>query len=455
MERQILCSIVILSYNQLEYTKNCLESIKKYTDVPYEIIVVDNASSEPGCVEYLESRKDIIFIKNNENRGFAGGCNQGIKISKGKYIMLLNNDTIVTKHWLSNMVDLLEKNKNIAMTGPLTNATVGKQMIHTEYGSDMEKMQEFANHISKSDNMPWRTLRLVFFCVLIRREIFDEIGLLDENFAVGNYEDDDFNLRVLMAKKEMYICRNSFIHHFMNVSFKHKNVEREKIMMINKKLLEDKWDNLNWNHHAVYNSYMLNEIIKQQGKKICHIGCGIGSLGIELKDRDRSYEIIGVEWHPIRRKIADIFLDKVYELDDNMKFFDNLKDKLYDVVVVECSIEILGMGIMEQIKKLLQKNARVFLRVFNYRHITSIEKAVTGKVEGDLLCAVSPEFRYYFDDSIDSQLKKMGYSIIEEKKICKTLSSVQEELLNSISGYNEYKNEAVVYNRIYKLQIEE
>lgn len=450
-----ICSIVILSYNQLNYTKACLESIKQYTDLPYEVIVIDNASTEKECVEYLESRDDIIFIKNSVNKGFAGGCNQGISMAKGKYIMLLNNDTIVTRNWLSNMVDLLDKNSNIAMTGPLTNATVGKQMIYTDYGSDMEKMHELAKRVSESGNKPWRTLRLVFFCVLIRREIFDEIGMLDEKFAVGNYEDDDFNLRMLMAKKEFYICRTSFIHHFMNVSFKQRNVEREKVMMKNKKLLEDKWDNLNWNHHAVFNSYMLNEILNQEGKKICHIGCGIGALGIELKDRDENYEITGIEDHPLRRKIAEMFLDRVYEADSNMNFFDELKADLYDIVIVECSIEIFGMRLMELIKEQININTIVLLRVFNFKHITTIEKAVTGKVEGDLLCAVSPEFRYYFDNDIEGQLKNLGYNIIEEKKICKTLSSLQEKLLNNIAGYDEYRNEAVVYNRIYKLQIEE
>lgn len=443
-----LVSIVILSYNQLEYTKFCLESIRKYTtDVPYEIIIIDNAS-DMETVNYLKEQKDILLILNQYNRGFAGGCNEGIKLAEGEYVLLLNNDTIVTSKWLYHMWELLRENREIAMTGPLTNATVGKQMIEVPYGENMEEMQAFAEKISESKEKPWRTLRLVAFCTLIRKQIFDEIGMFDENFAVGNYEDDDFNIRSLLAKKKMYICRNSFIHHFMNVSFKQKNIQRERIMMKNKLLLEDKWDLADWNHHAVYNKYMLNTIIEHGGKNILHIGCGLGALAVELKDLDNTYRIVGIEEHPIRKKIAQEFLDKLYTYDEWLEE----KRKIFDVIIVECMLEKKGIDLLERVKEYSSRQSLVLLRVFNANHITSLERVVTGKVEGNLLCASSKEFSYYYADDFEGELGKMNYSIMERREIIKRFSNLENELYEAMQQYMTKPDECRIYNRIYNLK---
>ena len=102
-----MTSIVILTYNKLNYTKKCIESIRKYTcKESYEIIVVDNASTD-GTIEWLKTQSDIITIFNKENLGFPKGCNQGIKIAKGDEVLLLNNDVIVTPKWLINLLEAL------------------------------------------------------------------------------------------------------------------------------------------------------------------------------------------------------------------------------------------------------------------------------------------------------------------------------------------------------------
>lgn len=451
-----MCSIVMLSYNQLNYTKACIESIRCYTeDVSYEIIVVDNHSSDPECVSYLEKQKDVHLIAEKENLGFAGGCNEGIKAAKGKYIMLLNNDTIVTKRWLSNMIALLEERPEIAMTGPLTNATVGKQMITVPYGDDLAQMQQYAEQIATSDASPWRTLRLVFFCVLIRRELFDEIGLLSEDFKIGNYEDDDFNLRVLMKQRQMYICRTSFIHHFMNVTFKSPDVKREQIMMRNKMVLERKWDHMDWNHHAVYNRYMLEQLRRDDVKNVLHIGCGLGSLSIELKEQNAEIKVIGVEAHPIRRTIAKQFVDEIYAMDEQMQFLSELKKQAYDAAIIECSLEILGTSLLTKMRPYLKQGAKVYLRVFNFRHVTTLERVIYGKVAGDLLCATSKDFRYFYDETLRDQLEALGYQVMEEKEIKKTLSSRQVQLMEKVGNESGYEKYGTVYNRIYQLKVKE
>lgn len=447
-----LCSIIILSFNQVTYTKQCLESIRKYTDYPYEIIMIDNASDQE-TITYLEEQEDIVLIKNKINKGFAGGCNQGMELAKGNYLLLINNDTIVTKNWLSNMVKLMESDPEIAMVGPLTNSTVGKQMIAVPYGEDMVEMQRFAEILSSDNHKPWRTLRLVAFCLLIHRSLIEEMGMFDETFQVGNYEDDDFNLRAVIAGKKSYICRNSFIHHFMNISFNKNNLPREQIMCKNKLILEKKWDYMNWNHHAAFNTWLLQEVLDHRGMNILHIGCGLGTLAIELKDRNYEYYITGVEDHPIRKKIAKNFVDALYEWDDKLTFIDQIENKYFDTLIIECMLEKSGIKLLEKIKPLLNVDTQILLRVFNVRHITTIERIISGEVEGNLLCASSDEFLYYFDKDLKIMLEELGYQVIEEMEVKKSLSIRQEKLMKKFEDDSCYSEDGRIYNRIYSLKL--
>src|SRR5208282_584490 len=86
-----LTSIVIVTHNQLEYTRQCLESIHRLTDEPYELIIVDNASTD-STVDYLRALPGVKVIANDTNRGFPAAVNQGIAIALGRQVLLLNND---------------------------------------------------------------------------------------------------------------------------------------------------------------------------------------------------------------------------------------------------------------------------------------------------------------------------------------------------------------------------
>src|SRR5262249_51888979 len=90
-----LTSIVLLTHGQLDYTRLCVESIRRHTDEPYELVFVDNASPD-GTVDYLRSLGGVKLIVNAENRGFPAAANQGIRAAVGRQILLLNNDTLVT-----------------------------------------------------------------------------------------------------------------------------------------------------------------------------------------------------------------------------------------------------------------------------------------------------------------------------------------------------------------------
>ena len=131
--KSLMVSIIILTHNQLEYTRLCIESIYKYTTESYQLILVDNGSTD-GTVEYLKSvvsHKSSIdshkLICNQKNLGFARGCNQGIEEASGSYILLLNNDVVVTDGWLKRMLQCAESDSKIGIVGPMTNFISGPQ----------------------------------------------------------------------------------------------------------------------------------------------------------------------------------------------------------------------------------------------------------------------------------------------------------------------------------------
>ena len=114
-------SIVIVSWNTKELIKSCIESIfdNPLAGYQYEIIVTDNASSDESAdfLALLENENKIVFIKNEKNLGYAAACNQGMKIAKGKYILLLGSDTIMQSNTLNASVEFLENNTQAAAVG--------------------------------------------------------------------------------------------------------------------------------------------------------------------------------------------------------------------------------------------------------------------------------------------------------------------------------------------------
>ncbi len=215
---RIKTSIIILTHNQLELTTQCLDSIRKYTPEPYELIVVDNNSTD-GTVSYLEQQADVKKIYNKENLGFAKGCNQGVAISTGENVLFLNNDTVVTEHWFKNMLRALYSDEKVGMVGPVTNYVSGHQKIPVTY-QDTIGLHNFAQeYCSQHAGLTRRVHRLVGFCLLVKKKVLDDIGLFDERFGIGNYEDDDLCFRAVNRDYVLLIALDSFIHHVGHATF--------------------------------------------------------------------------------------------------------------------------------------------------------------------------------------------------------------------------------------------
>ena len=248
-------SIVVLCYNQLDYTKKCVRSILTKTAYPnYELVLVDNASTDETA-EYLKtldaSHENVKIVLNTTNRGFAGGNNDGIRAAAGEYIVLLNNDTVVTRGWLTGMLKrFLTGGKKIGIVGPVTNSIGNEAMVQAGYTTLADMPAAAYAYTAGHMGMTYpHDGVLAMFCVMFPRKLTDEIGLLDEHYGIGMFEDDDYSIAAQRAGYENLLVEDVFIHHFGSVSFKKlENAEYRKIFDANRSYFENKW-NVKWKMH--------------------------------------------------------------------------------------------------------------------------------------------------------------------------------------------------------------
>lgn len=248
-------SIIIPTYNQREMLLRCIECIEAYTSLPYEIIVVDNGSTD-GTAEELRSRRGALRLAvHHQNLGFARAVNTGLMMAKGTTLVILNNDVLVTEGWLDQLLHCLRSCPDAAVVGPVTNYIGGEQLIEVSYppidrlssSAEIAVMQEFAAEYNKLDAVKWRyTDRLVGFCMLFSRRTFEEIGYLDEGYEIGNFEDDDWVIRLRLQGKRMVIAGDTFVHHYGSVTMKGLGEQGfTDVNERNQQYFIDKWAHIN------------------------------------------------------------------------------------------------------------------------------------------------------------------------------------------------------------------
>lgn len=238
-----LVSIVMLSWNAPQFTKLALESIEQYTTGEYEVIIVDNGSG-PETVAWLETlgeRARIIF--NAENRGFAGGNNQAFAAARGEYVVMLNNDVIVTEGWLEGLLHAFDRIPGLGVSAPRSNKIAGDQIVVDASYADIAQMHVYANgRRERYRDQGYMTDRAIGLCLCIDRRVIGEIGGIDERFGVGNFEDDDFCMRVRAAGYRIFVCDDVFIHHFGSQTFAANNIDWTATMRENWTKFASKWD---------------------------------------------------------------------------------------------------------------------------------------------------------------------------------------------------------------------
>lgn len=207
-------SIVIPNYNGIKYLKDCIDSIKKQTYLEYEIIIIDNASSD-DLYSWIKNDKSIIFKRLDQNYGFSRAVNEGIHISKGEYVLLLNNDTVLESNFLEKIIEYMSLNKNIFAISSKMVQYNNPQLID-DVGDEYTILGWTLRVGDGKDISQYNFKREVFSAcagaALYRKEVFAEIGYFDESFF-AYMEDVDISYRARIYGYKNIYCPDAKVYH--------------------------------------------------------------------------------------------------------------------------------------------------------------------------------------------------------------------------------------------------
>jgi GT2 family glycosyltransferase len=228
------CDIIIPVWNEPVHTKRCIESIVSRTRFPYRLIMVDNASG-PDTAGYLRetaAATGAVYIRNTRNEGFVRAANRGLERSDAPYACIMNNDTIATEGWLTEMVKVAGLDEAIGIVNPSSN-NLGQ---HTGRLTP----EEYAGTIRRLSGQFIEMGACLGFCMLIKRELLGKIGRFDEIYERGNFEETDYCRR---AEREGYYCvraKGAYVYHHMKTSFV-KFGDYEESFRRNREIFNRRW----------------------------------------------------------------------------------------------------------------------------------------------------------------------------------------------------------------------
>jgi len=227
-------SVVIPLYNQLSYTRICLESLFADYSLIGRTVVIDNGSSD-GTAEYLAARSDLHVITNPVNMGCAAAWNQGVKATQTQWVVILNNDVILSPGWLAGMIEFANLDK-LDIVSPAFREGEYNYDISDYSGAFVQRMAAVSRKGVAQG-----------VCFMVRRQVFETIGYFDENFRIGQFEDADFFRRAKSAGFRLGTTGRSFIHHFGSIT--QNSIRRNRVVRPyeaeNRAYYRRKW-NLTW-----------------------------------------------------------------------------------------------------------------------------------------------------------------------------------------------------------------
>ncbi|MBN1997361.1 glycosyltransferase family 2 protein [candidate division KSB1 bacterium] len=219
-------SIIIINYNTKKLLIDCIRSVYRFVkNISFEIIVVDNSSSDGSVPAVKQEFPNLVIVENSENVGFAPANNQAINIAAGKNILLLNSDTILLNNAVKKMTDYLNSNPEAGIVGPkVLNKDRTIQSSYSRFPNlKYEVLRAFrmeawyVRHRIQSDKrieqgIPFQVDWVTGCCFLIRTSVVDQIGLLDESYFLFN-EEVDWSLRATKAGWKIYYIPEALIIH--------------------------------------------------------------------------------------------------------------------------------------------------------------------------------------------------------------------------------------------------
>ena len=301
--------ILLLSYGKFSTTTQpCLDSLLADSrNEKYRLTVIDNHSQDDSAEQiraYLKDQPQVRTVYLETNTGFGGGMNHGASLATAEWLLLVNSDTVFAPGALNALYQTLTAQPvEVGMVGPITNAA-GNDQGYNIPGNRDAVLQTAV----KLQNTPCHVLipcyRLDFFCVAIRKSLWDELHGLDPVFGLGYYEDTDFSMRAKALGCKMMICEDAFVFHMGGSSFS-ANQETKALIKRNKKIFLKRHPSAILYHQREGNLQALQEFMQLND-------IGVWNEGLALRLKLRTTELLQNQPRSLlkkwlwRRKIRDV-----------------------------------------------------------------------------------------------------------------------------------------------------
>lgn len=371
-------SVILLAYNNLQYTRDCVESILEYTnDVDYELILVNNGSTD-GTKDYFDSIAGAKVIHLEYNLHVVKGFNIGMMAAEGKYCAVVCNDFIFTHNWLKNLMTCIESDSEIGYVSPGATNISNMQQIEVPFTS-IKEFQENAKKYNVSDSKKWEErvvlLPNVLCCPTV---LLDRIGYYDTRYFRGEFGDDDISFLIRRQGYKLVYCGDTVVHHYGSLTtgsdHQTNSLEEGRAIFIQKYGL-DAWAD------ARMNSFYLNinYSILSNTKSILGIDVKCGANLMQIKNK--IWSDLGVKPSVFTLTTEEKYgvdlrtiSEKVFLLNNLQKLPEELYGK-FDLVYIEkpldCYLETLDT-IFENLSRVMNENGRVIFMVNNNSSIESL-----------------------------------------------------------------------------------
>lgn len=214
-------SVIVPVWNGRQYLRACFDALLAQNHAALEIIAVDNASSDSSAGFVQEHYPQVRLIRNRRNLGFAGGCNVGLRAAQGNVLVLLNQDTVVQEGWVDAIVEALQ-DPQVGVVGCKILEADGKTLHHCGGLLDMDAVETQHRGVGEIDRGQYDRPEDVPFVTgaayALRRDVLERVGLFDELFYPGYYEDTDYCIRVREAGLRVRYVPAAVVVHSVSAS---------------------------------------------------------------------------------------------------------------------------------------------------------------------------------------------------------------------------------------------
>lgn len=407
-----LISLVILAYNKLDYTKQCVESILEYTrNCDYELILVNNGSTD-GTAEYFNSFPSAKKIHLNSNIGATLGFNIGMMVAEGRYVAALGNDIIFTHNWLSNLINCIESDDSFGYVAPAATYMSNYQQIDVEF-REIEEFQEYARKYNISDPSKWEErIILMPTALLIPTPLIKRINYFDVRYYYGEFADDDISFKIRRSGFKCIYCKDTLIHHFGHVTVGHDQ-QANKSLAVSKLIFKQKYGLDAWEDGRFDLNLVNMTDFNVEVKSILGIDTKCGGTPLQIKNflKSKGQNRIELSLFTTEDKyLTDLktITDKVVFDTEISKLSMHYQAEQFDLVLIETPIdeydEISLKRMLFVLKAVLKKGGQLLLKINNPSFYHNIYNLLQGESDSTTVS------KLYTTNHIKNSILVLGFS---------------------------------------------